>query len=512
RPVPRADGWRETGTFAKAIALLPHIRALGCDVIHLLPVTAIGRDGNKGDMGSPFAIRDPYALADALAEPALALGPDAEFAAFVEAAHRLGIRVVVEFVFRTAAKDAAWAATHPEWFYWIRADIPDRLPGRAPVENEFGAPLFAPDELRAIYDAVGNGRFDSLVPPHQIYRDFFTAPPSPSTIRREGLAWRGTAPDPRTGRPVPVRIPGAFCDWGPDSTQPPWTDVTYLRLYDAPAYNYMAYDTVRMYAAPLARPECAVAPLWDKISEVVPHWQRRFSIDGVMIDMGHALPAPLKRRILAAARSVDPAFALWGEEFNVSPAARADGYDLCVGPFMQTVRDPENWRGWLRWIHGAGVPLPFMAMAENHNTPRAVHWPGGRAYALYAQTLGALLPGIPYLHNGIELADPTPVNTGFDFTDAETAAWPASRLPLFSAAALDWLAPTGKTLIPALRRLHAFRKAHLDLFANPAPGTIIPLETSNRAITGYIRQSPSSPSSPAIAILGNTDMSHPHPL
>ena len=49
-----------------------------------------------------------------------------------------------------------------------------------------------------------------------------------------------------------------------------------------------------------------------------------------------------------------------------------------------------------------------------------------------------------------------------------------------------------------------------ELFADPAPGTIIPLETSNRAITGYIRQKPGSRK--GFAILGNSDMNNPQPL
>ncbi len=504
---PLASGWRETGTFLKSITLLPFIRSLGCNTIHLLPITSIGRDGNKGDLGSAFAIRDPYALDEHLAEPALGLDVETEFAAFVEAAHHLGIRVVVEFVFRTAAKDAAWAKEHPEWFYWIRADVPDRKNGEK-SEDTYGAPLFTADELKNIYDAVGQGRFHELLPPHRIYRDMFTVPPKPETIRMENGCWRGTAPDPRNGRPVSVRIPGAFCDWGPDSEQPPWTDVTYLRLYDHPDFNYIGYNTVRMYSAQLARPENVVQPLWDKITEVIPHYQTHYRVDGVMIDMGHALPADLKRGLVARARQIDTDFALWAEEFNLSPAAREDGYNVCVGPFMQTVRNPENFRGWLRWIHGAGLPVPFMAMAENHNTPRAVHWAGGAAYALYAQALGAFLPGVPYLHNGIELAEPVPVNTGFDFTNEEVAKLPPSVLPLFSAAAMDWT--RAQTLVADLRRVHALRARHQELFADAAPGTIIPLETSNRAIAGYIRQKPGSRE--GFAILGNSDMHNPQPL
>ena len=504
---PLTSGWRETGTFLKAITMLPFIRSLGCNTIHLLPITAIGRDGNKGNMGSAFAIRDPYALDEHLAEPALELDAETEFAAFVEAAHHLGIRIVVEFVFHTAAKDAAWAKEHPGWFYWIRADVPDRQPGEK-SEDTYGAPLFTPEELRQIYDAVGNGRFRELLPPHPIYRHMFTAPPRPETIRMENGAWRGTAPDPRTGQPVTVRIPGAFCDWGPDSEQPPWTDVTYLRLYDHPDYNYIGYNTVRMYSAQLAQPENIVRPLWNKIIEVIPHYQTHFKVDGVMIDMGHALPADLKRGLVARARQVDPDFALWAEEFNITPAAREEGYNVCVGPFMQTVRNPEHFRNWLRWLHGAGLPVPFMAMAENHNCPRAVHWPGGMAYALYAQAIGAFLPGVPYLHNGIELAEPVPVNTGFDFTNEEVAQLPPSVLPLFSAAAMDWTRE--ENLIAPLRRVHALRAKHQDLFSDASPGTIIPLETANPRITGYARQKPGARG--GLAILGNTDMHNAQPF
>ena len=504
---PMASGWRETGTFLKATAMLPFIRSLGCNVIHLLPITSIGRDGNKGDMGSAFAIRDPYALDEHLAEPALGLDVETEFAAFVEAAHHLGIRIVVEFVFRTAAKDSVWAKEHPEWFYWIRADIPDRKPGET-SEETYGVPLFPPDELRQVYDAVGQGRFHELPAPHAVHRDMFMPPPPPATLRLENGCWRGMSTDPRTGRPVTVRIPGAFCDWTPDSTQPPWTDVTYLRLYDHPDFNYIAYNTVRMYATQLAHPENVVRPLWDKIIEIIPHYQTQYRVDGVMIDMGHSLPVPLKQQLVARARQVDPDFALWAEEFNLTPHAREEGYNVCLGPFLQTVRNPENFRSWLRWIHGAGLPVPFMATAENHNTPRAVHWPGGKAYARCAQALGAFLPGVPYLHNGIELAEPAPVNTGFDFTDEETAALPAAVLPLFSAAAMDWT--RAETLVDDFRRLHALREQHRELFSDPSPGTIIPLETANRAITGYVRQRPGARA--GFAVLANTDMHRAQPF
>lgn len=499
---PGGDGWRETGTFLKAITLLPFIRSLGCNTIHLLPITAIGKDGNKGNLGSPFAIRDPYALDEGLSEPALGLGAAAEFAAFVEAAHHLGLRVVVEFVFRTAARDAVWAGEHPEWFYWIREDVRDRRPGDT-SEEVYGAPLFSRDELEEIYRKVGTGVFEELLPPHAVYRRMFLPPPEPETVELVEGRWRGLSRDPATGESVPVRIPGAFSDWTPDSDQPPWSDVTYLRLYDAPDFNYIAYNTVRMYDRRLAQPENAVAPLWDKIVEVIPHYQQSYGIDGVMIDMGHALPLPLKQRLVGRAREVNPDFALWAEDFQLKQSSRLEGYNVCLGPFMQTARDPGRFAWWLSELAKGGAPVPFMATPENHNTPRAVRWPGGLSYALYALTVGAFLPGIPYIHGGVELAETHPINTGFDFTPEQQASLPPEVLPLFSAAAYDWT--RRETLVEGLRRMLRAREPWAGLVTEGSGASLHPLITDNAHIIGYAR---GAADAPALAVFCNSDMLH----
>src|SRR5262249_25091842 len=144
---PTADGWRETGTLLKCIALLPYIRNMGFNTVHLLPITAIGQDGKKGTLGSPYAIRNPYQLDGNLDEPALGLTPDQLFGGFVEAAHLLGLRVIMEFVLRTASKDGDWIKEHPDWFYWIRADIPDRIRRGSGQLGSYGNPVFPAEVL-----------------------------------------------------------------------------------------------------------------------------------------------------------------------------------------------------------------------------------------------------------------------------------------------------------------------------------------------------------------------------
>ena len=460
---PGADGWRETGSLLKCIALLPYLRSMEINTVHLLPVNAVGRDGRKGTLGSPYAVRDPYRLDENLDEPALGLDVDVLFAGFVEAAHRLGIRVVMEFVPRTGAKDSAWIAQHPEWFYWIRADIPDRQAG-VPDMTAFGAPVFPFDELQRLKDKVMRQDFTALPAPPKAYRAMFTAPPPPDRVFLEHSRWIGVLPDGTR-----VRVPGAFSDWPPDDPQPPWSDVTYLRLYDHPDFNYVAYNTIRMYDRRLARPENAVADLWDAIVGIIPSYQERFGIDGVMIDMGHALPSALKQRMVAAARQINPDFAFWDENFAIDAQSAAEGYNAVVGYFLFDLHQPDRLREFLRRLTREQMPVPFFATPENHNTPRAYTRPYPLEFVHYALAMSVVVPGIPTIHSGFELMETKPINTGLNFTPEMLRAHPTESLPLFSEWAYNWTRP--HNLVGSVRYAFGLRRRYDALLSNPDPAT-----------------------------------------
>ena len=483
---------RETGTFLKLIALLPYMRSLGCNVLHLLPIASIGRDGRKGPLGSPYAIRDPYSLDDTLAEPLLGLGAEAELRALVEAAHRLGMRVVVEFVFRTAAKDADWVPEHPDWFYWIRADIADRTPGSVD-ESLYGSPIFTPDELGCIKAQVAQGDFRTLTPPHAEYRSLFVSAPAADTVRREGDRFLGLAPGGGA-----ARVPGAFADWPPDDTQPPWSDVTYLRLYAHPEFDYIAYNTVRMYDARLALPELAVPALWDRVAGVLPHYIREYAIDGAMIDMGHALPRELKRRIIDEARRERNDFAFWDEDFALRPESRAEGYNAAIGSLWWTVHRPNELRDALWSLARTSVPLPFLATPETHNTPRCAARPGGTARSQFAWVLGCFLPAVPFVHGGFELGETQPVNTGLDFSADELSRYPTETLPLTAPWAYDW----GREMraLDVVRRSLDVRGEYADLVLREEPGSLVVLEADDPGVLAYARREGDR----AVVVIGNS--------
>ncbi len=470
---------RETGTFLKSIALLPYIRSLGCDTIHLLPIAAIGRDGRKGDLGSPYAIRDPYSLDETMAEPLLGLGPEVEFHAFVEGAHRLGMRVIVEFVFRTAAKDAAWVPEHPDWFYWIRADVADRPVGTSD-ESLYGSPVFTPDELGQIRERVERGDRHELPPPHDAYRGLYVPAPSAAAVHLDGVRYVGLSP-----AGVEARVPGAFADWPPDDTQPPWSDVTYLRLYDHADFDYIAYNTVRMYDARLAEPQRAVAALWDRVAGILPHYAREYGIDGAMIDMGHALPAELKRRIIDETRRVRPDFAFWDEDFALREESRREGYNAAMGSLWWVMHRPAELRSALVGWSRSSPALPFFATPETHNTPRCAARAGGTPWSRLAWALGAFLPGIPFVHGGFELGETQPVNTGLDFPPEDLVRYPTESLPLTAPWAFDW----GRDARPLeiVRRSLDVRAELLDLVVQVGPRSLQILETNCDSAIAYAR-------------------------
>ncbi|HEY0604045.1 MAG TPA: hypothetical protein VGD58_14095 [Herpetosiphonaceae bacterium] len=461
-PAATAGGWRETGTFLKSIALLPHIKRLGCNTIHLLPVAAIGVAGRKGTLGSPYAIKHPCCLDEQLAEPALGLGAQVEFKAFVEAAHHLGMRVVIECILRTAALDADWVAEHPEWFYWIPADVPDR-PSDNPDDPGYGQPCFSPEERQHVRTKLANDDLTDLPAPVAAYRSLFTAPPAAETLSKDEQGrWIGRLRDG-----TPVRIPTAFADWPMTVDQPAWTDVTYLRLYDHPDFNYIAYNTLRMYDARLSRPEQRVWPLWQALAAIIPYYQREFKIDGAMIDMGHALPFDLKQLIVEQARSVDPGFAFWEENFGPLDGAQIKLADAVMRvPFLHA--QPS-----LAWHLGAlkrsEDPVLLLATAENHNTSRLAAYPGGTALSHAATALAALLPCMPWIHNGFELGETQPVNPVF-WNDPDRSSAHVDQCALFSASSLDWSRP--RSISAWITQLFTIRHTYHDLIIDGAPDSL----------------------------------------
>nr|WP_164926967.1 alpha-amylase family glycosyl hydrolase [Chlorobaculum tepidum] len=478
RTEPLPCGFRETGTLLKAIAMLPYIKRMGVNTLYLLPLTSIGKINRKGELGSPYAIKNPYELDETLGEPVLDLPLEMQLKALVEAAHHLGMRVVFEFVFRTASIDSDWIGEHPEWFYWLRKE------GNL---ASYGPPHFDHDTLARIYEQVDKHDFHELPEPDEAYRSRFAPTPEKITLGANGYI--GTTAD--GGKCV---IASAFSDWPPDDRQPPWTDVTYLKLHDSPRFNYIAYNTIRMYDEALEQPEFRAMKLWREIAGIIPHYRKEFGIDGAMIDMGHALPPELKASIVAEARKDAPEFAFWDENFDPSPKLKEEGFNAVFGSLPFVIHDVQYIKGLLNFLNRNGVAIPFFATGENHNTPRVCHTlagrEAGRRRALFLFTLGAVLPAMPFIHSGMEICEWHPVNLGLNFTDDDRQRFPAETLPLFAPAACDWENTNGlEPICDDIRKVLDIRSRHFDLIRCGDIGSIVQPYISDPALLTVMRKS-----------------------
>ncbi|QPC82683.1 alpha-glucosidase C-terminal domain-containing protein [Phototrophicus methaneseepsis] len=97
------------GTFKAAEAHLPRLKALGADILWLMPVHEIGEKNRKGTLGSPYSVKDYYSV-------------NAEFGTledlkhFIKAAHEQGLYVILDWVANHTAWDNNLVEEHPDWY------------------------------------------------------------------------------------------------------------------------------------------------------------------------------------------------------------------------------------------------------------------------------------------------------------------------------------------------------------------------------------------------------------
>jgi glycosidase len=97
------------GTFAAAQEHLPRLKSLGVDIVWLMPIHPIGEKNRKGRLGSPYSVKDYFAV-----NPEL--GDLVSLKDFVDRAHQLGMRVILDWVANHSAWDNPLVDSHPHWY------------------------------------------------------------------------------------------------------------------------------------------------------------------------------------------------------------------------------------------------------------------------------------------------------------------------------------------------------------------------------------------------------------
>ncbi len=107
------------GTFRALEGDLDRLRALGTDIVWLMPIHPIGKEGRKGTLGSPYAISDYRAV-----NPEY--GTEEDLRPLVDAIHQRGMQCIIDVVYNHTSPDSVLAQTHPEWFFHDEQGRPGR--------------------------------------------------------------------------------------------------------------------------------------------------------------------------------------------------------------------------------------------------------------------------------------------------------------------------------------------------------------------------------------------------
>jgi glycosidase len=97
------------GTFRAAEKHLPRIKALGADIVWVMPIHEIGKKNRKGTLGSPYSVKDYYSVNHEF-------GTLDDFKHFVTEAHKLGMYVILDWVANHTAWDNDLQSKHPDWY------------------------------------------------------------------------------------------------------------------------------------------------------------------------------------------------------------------------------------------------------------------------------------------------------------------------------------------------------------------------------------------------------------
>lgn len=105
------------GTFANVEADLERIKAMGVDVVWLMPIHPIGVKARKGGMGSPYSIADYRGINPLYGTPE-------DFTDLIERVHALNMKLIIDVVFNHTAHDSNLLRDHPDWYHQDASGMP----------------------------------------------------------------------------------------------------------------------------------------------------------------------------------------------------------------------------------------------------------------------------------------------------------------------------------------------------------------------------------------------------
>jgi glycosidase len=99
----------QEGTLNGVRAKLADIKALGANVVYLMPIYPVGQLNSAGGLGSPYAVKDYKAVNTEF-------GTLEDLRALVNEAHAMDMAVILDWVANHTAWDNSWITDHSDWY------------------------------------------------------------------------------------------------------------------------------------------------------------------------------------------------------------------------------------------------------------------------------------------------------------------------------------------------------------------------------------------------------------
>ncbi|MCX8525517.1 alpha-amylase family glycosyl hydrolase [Chryseobacterium formosus] len=101
--------YTKEGTFRAFEKEMPRLKNMGIKTLWFMPITPIAQQNKKGSLGSPYASSDFTSI-----NPEF--GTMDDFIHLVNKAHRLGLKVIIDWVANHTGWDHVWTKTSPEFY------------------------------------------------------------------------------------------------------------------------------------------------------------------------------------------------------------------------------------------------------------------------------------------------------------------------------------------------------------------------------------------------------------
>ncbi|MDO5615600.1 MAG: alpha-amylase family glycosyl hydrolase, partial [Cruoricaptor ignavus] len=101
--------YTEEGTFKAFETHLPRLKEMGVKTLWFMPITPIAQKNKKGTLGSQYAAQDYTSI-----NPEF--GTMEDFKHLVNEAHKMGFKVIIDWVANHTGWDHVWTKTNPDFY------------------------------------------------------------------------------------------------------------------------------------------------------------------------------------------------------------------------------------------------------------------------------------------------------------------------------------------------------------------------------------------------------------